>query len=276
MMALVRFDWTLRYWAPVRDPRKVGMAMAIKMAMISSTTISSIRVKPVSAPSSARRASPLITRWSRSADGIRILGPPRRHPPVGRGPRRAPPGPTLRPSPGLTGPDRSPVWVISDGPNARIRPDANRAWPGRPGRPAPPPADPVDPAIVGPDHGRLLGHHVVCVPAPADPARPGRSPDRATGPPQTPEVTWYMPEKRPTIDEHRPHDTDTGSREVKIALLTDRISHRTEHLKVHKGDHHTRRGLMKLIGQRRRLLDYVRGNDVERYRTIIGRLGIRR
>ncbi len=85
-----------------------------------------------------------------------------------------------------------------------------------------------------------------------------------------------MPEKQAIITEHRLHDTDTGSPEVQIALLTDRISHLTEHLKVHKGDHHTRRGLMKLIGRRRRLLDYVRDNDVERYRTIIGRLGIRR
>ena len=85
-----------------------------------------------------------------------------------------------------------------------------------------------------------------------------------------------MPEKQVIISEHRLHETDTGSPEVQIALLTDRISHLTGHLKVHKGDHHTRRGLMKLIGRRRRLLDYVRDNDVERYRTIIGRLGIRR
>jgi small subunit ribosomal protein S15 len=85
-----------------------------------------------------------------------------------------------------------------------------------------------------------------------------------------------MAEKQATIAEHRLHDTDTGSPEVQIALLTERISHLTEHLKLHKGDHHTRRGLMKLIGQRRRLLDYVKNNDVERYRTIIGRLGIRR
>src|SRR5579862_4896098 len=85
-----------------------------------------------------------------------------------------------------------------------------------------------------------------------------------------------MPDKTATIAEHRLHDTDTGSSEVQIALLTERISHLTEHLKVHKGDHHTRRGLMKLIGRRRRLLDYVRDNDVERYRAIIGKLGIRR
>ncbi|MHB8329853.1 MAG: 30S ribosomal protein S15 [Acidimicrobiales bacterium] len=85
-----------------------------------------------------------------------------------------------------------------------------------------------------------------------------------------------MPDKTATIAEHRLHETDTGSSEVQIALLTERITHLTEHLKVHKGDHHTRRGLMKLIGRRRRLLDYVRDNDVERYRTIIARLGIRR
>lgn len=85
-----------------------------------------------------------------------------------------------------------------------------------------------------------------------------------------------MPEKQSIITEHRLHESDTGSPEVQIALLTDRISHLTEHLRVHKGDHHTRRGLMKLIGRRRRLLDYVRDNDVERYRAIIGRLGIRR
>ena len=85
-----------------------------------------------------------------------------------------------------------------------------------------------------------------------------------------------MPEKSATIAEYRLHETDTGSPEVQIALLTERVTHLTEHLKVHKGDHHTRRGLMKLIGQRRRLLDYVRDNDVERYRSIIGRLGIRR
>jgi small subunit ribosomal protein S15 len=85
-----------------------------------------------------------------------------------------------------------------------------------------------------------------------------------------------MPDKPSTIAEYRLHETDTGSPEVQIALLTERISHLTEHLKAHQGDHHTRRGLMRLIGRRRRLLDYVRGNDVERYRSIIGRLGIRR
>ena len=85
-----------------------------------------------------------------------------------------------------------------------------------------------------------------------------------------------MPDKQATIAENRLHDVDTGSPEVQIALLTERIAHLTEHLKMHKGDHHTRRGLMKLIGRRRRLLDYVRDNDVERYRGIIAKLGIRR
>ncbi|MDQ1374985.1 MAG: small subunit ribosomal protein [Actinomycetota bacterium] len=85
-----------------------------------------------------------------------------------------------------------------------------------------------------------------------------------------------MPEKSATIAEHRLHDTDTGSPEVQVALLTERIKRLTEHLQLHKGDHHTRRGLMKLIGQRRRLLDYVMDNDVERYRALIARLGLRR
>jgi small subunit ribosomal protein S15 len=85
-----------------------------------------------------------------------------------------------------------------------------------------------------------------------------------------------MPDKAATIAEYRLHETDTGSPEVQVAILTERINHLTEHLRAHKGDHHTRRGLMKLIGHRRRLLDYVRGNDVERYRSLIARLGIRR
>ncbi|MGH9244651.1 MAG: 30S ribosomal protein S15 [Acidimicrobiales bacterium] len=82
---------------------------------------------------------------------------------------------------------------------------------------------------------------------------------------------------KPTIiGEHRRHDTDTGSPEVQIALLTARINHLTEHLKVHKKDHHSRRGLLMLVGRRRRLLDYVRANDVDRYREIIAKLGLRR
>lgn len=85
-----------------------------------------------------------------------------------------------------------------------------------------------------------------------------------------------MSEKSATVSEYRLHEKDTGSPEVQVALLTRRINHLTEHLRVHRGDHHTRRGLMKLIGRRRRLLDYVRENDVGRYRDLIGRLGIRR
>ena len=84
-------------------------------------------------------------------------------------------------------------------------------------------------------------------------------------------------ERRTTlIGEYATGTADTGSPEVQVALLSERIGNLTEHLKTHKGDHHTRRGLLKLIGRRRRLLDYVRNNDVERYREIISRLGLRR
>jgi small subunit ribosomal protein S15 len=85
-----------------------------------------------------------------------------------------------------------------------------------------------------------------------------------------------MPDTAATIAEHRLHETDTGSTEVQVALLTERINHLTEHLKVHKKDHHSRRGLLMLVGQRRRLLDYLRSNDIERYRTLIAKLGLRR
>lgn len=85
-----------------------------------------------------------------------------------------------------------------------------------------------------------------------------------------------LPPKAGTIEAHRTHETDTGSPEVQIALLTDRITHLTEHLKLHKKDHHSRRGLLMLVGRRRRLLDYVKKNDVERYRAIIAKLGLRR
>jgi len=78
------------------------------------------------------------------------------------------------------------------------------------------------------------------------------------------------------IEEHRLHDTDTGSPEVQIALLTQRINHLTEHLKVHRKDHHSRRGLLMLVGRRRRLLNYLQRNDVERYRALIAKLGLRR
>ena len=85
-----------------------------------------------------------------------------------------------------------------------------------------------------------------------------------------------MAEKSAIITEHRLHETDTGSPEVQIALLTDRINHLTEHLRMHKGDHHTRRGLMKLIGKRKRLQAYLRKNNIERLREINARLGLRR
>jgi small subunit ribosomal protein S15 len=78
------------------------------------------------------------------------------------------------------------------------------------------------------------------------------------------------------IAEHRLHDTDTGSPEVQIALLTQRINHLTDHLRVHKKDFHSRRGLLMLVGRRRRLLDYVAKNDVERYRSIVAAHGLRR
>jgi small subunit ribosomal protein S15 len=82
--------------------------------------------------------------------------------------------------------------------------------------------------------------------------------------------------KQDTIATHRTHETDTGSPEVQIALLTERISHLTEHLREHPKDHHSRRGLLMLVGRRRRMLDYVRSIDVERYRAIIAKLGLRR
>jgi small subunit ribosomal protein S15 len=85
-----------------------------------------------------------------------------------------------------------------------------------------------------------------------------------------------MPDTVATIAEHRLHETDTGSTEVQVALLTARINHLTEHLRVHDKDHHSRRGLLMLVGRRRRLLDYLRRNDVERYRALIAKLGLRR
>lgn len=85
-----------------------------------------------------------------------------------------------------------------------------------------------------------------------------------------------MPDTSATISQHRLHETDTGSPEVQIAILTERINHLTEHLKVHSKDHHSRRGLLTMVGRRRRLLDYLRHNDVERYRALIAKLGLRR
>jgi len=77
------------------------------------------------------------------------------------------------------------------------------------------------------------------------------------------------------IAEYARADGDTGSAEVQIALLTQRIKDLTEHLKVHKKDHHTRRGLLKLVGQRRRMLNYLKKTDIERYREVVAKLGIR-
>ncbi len=85
-----------------------------------------------------------------------------------------------------------------------------------------------------------------------------------------------LPAKGDTIARFGKDANDTGSTEVQIALLTDRINHLTEHLKHHKKDHHSRRGLLMLVGKRRRFLDYLRDNDVERYRSVIAELGLRR
>ena len=90
------------------------------------------------------------------------------------------------------------------------------------------------------------------------------------------ELADTTPNKTATIEKNRTHETDTGSPEVQIALLTERIVHLTEHLKIHKKDHHSRRGLLMLVGRRRRMLDYVKAIDVERYRTIIAEQGLRR
>jgi len=85
-----------------------------------------------------------------------------------------------------------------------------------------------------------------------------------------------LPPKSDTISKFGDSDTDTGSTDVQIALLTDRIDHLTEHLKSHKKDHHGRRGLLMLVGKRRRFLDYLKDNDIERYRSLIKELGLRR
>lgn len=82
--------------------------------------------------------------------------------------------------------------------------------------------------------------------------------------------------KQEIIDEYRVHPGDTGSPEVQIALLSERISYLTDHFKVHKKDHHSRRGLLKLVGQRRQLLNYLKRKNIDRYHTIIERLGLRR
>lgn len=85
-----------------------------------------------------------------------------------------------------------------------------------------------------------------------------------------------MATKQEIIANYRTHDTDTGSPEVQIALLSERITHLTGHVKVHKKDHHTRRGLLMLVGQRRRLLNYLMKVNIDRYRSLIEKLGLRR
>ena len=83
-------------------------------------------------------------------------------------------------------------------------------------------------------------------------------------------------QKSEIISSYRVHEADTGSPEVQVAILSERISYLTDHFKVHAKDHHSRRGLLKLVGQRRRLLDYLKGKDSERYADLIKRLGIRK
>jgi small subunit ribosomal protein S15 len=85
-----------------------------------------------------------------------------------------------------------------------------------------------------------------------------------------------QPNRQVVIEQFRVHQTDTGSPEVQVALLSQRIDHLTGHFKMHVKDHHSRRGLLKLVGQRRRLLDYLKKSDFERYQSLIQRLGIRK
>ena len=89
-------------------------------------------------------------------------------------------------------------------------------------------------------------------------------------------MTLTKDAKTSLIEEHRRTEQDTGSPEVQIAVLSRRIDELTEHLKAHSKDHHSRRGLLQMVGRRRRLLEYLRRSDVERYRSLIGRLGLRR
>ena len=83
-------------------------------------------------------------------------------------------------------------------------------------------------------------------------------------------------QKTSVIVDNRIHETDTGSPEVQVAILTERINYLTEHLKIHKKDNHSRRGLLKMVGTRRRLLDYLKKKDIERYRALIAKLGLRK
>lgn len=89
-------------------------------------------------------------------------------------------------------------------------------------------------------------------------------------------MTMLKEKKQEIIDKFKAHETDTGSTEVQIAILTEQINHLTEHLKIHKKDHHSRRGLLKMVGQRRGLLNYLKKSSFDRYRRIIEALGLRR
>ena len=90
------------------------------------------------------------------------------------------------------------------------------------------------------------------------------------------QMSTAQTEKSKVIDEFKMHDGDTGSPEVQIALLSNRIDHLTGHLQEHKKDHHSRRGLLMMVGQRRRLLNYLQNKDIDRYRALVKRLGLRR
>ena len=89
-------------------------------------------------------------------------------------------------------------------------------------------------------------------------------------------MAYTTEDKKELIEQYKLHESDTGSPEVQVALLTSRIRHLTDHFKTHKGDHHSRRGLLRLVNQRRSLLDYLKKKDIERYRDLIKRLGLRR
>jgi small subunit ribosomal protein S15 len=90
------------------------------------------------------------------------------------------------------------------------------------------------------------------------------------------ELTFTADSKTAIIEKYAQHEGDTGSPEVQVALLTGRIQYLTDHLRIHRKDHHSRRGLLMMVGQRRRLLNYLRKKDVERYRALIASLGLRR
>src|SRR5687767_2111805 len=107
-------------------------------------------------------------------------------------------------------------------------------------------------------------------------APPRRMPIRTTERLSVPRMALLKEEKAQIISDNARGDNDTGSPEVQVAVLSRRISELTEHLKTHPKDHHSRRGLLRMVGRRRRLLEYLRREDVERYRALIGKLGLRR